>query len=223
MRDTSMRTTLRIGVLDNDNLSVEYMKALLGRLNRRDEVSLDIWGSSDVATAIHRCCFDAHRTDVLFLDMALSGMDGVCVCRSIREMKSRCAVVGMTSYHVDTYRKPLREAGAQALLDKRRLAGLLPEVLAAASRGSCYPVDGDFLTVEQSLTSGSDRRQVRPLSESEKRVIAMTLGGMPASRIACELGIAESTVFSYHRNIKDKMGKRTWSDVLDEFRSLHLF
>ena len=51
----------------------------------------------------------------------------------------------------------------------------------------------------------------------------MTLGGMPASRIACELGIAESTVFSYHRNIKDKMGKRTWADVLDEFRSLHLF
>lgn len=223
MRDTSMRTTLRIGVLDNDSLSVEYMKALLGRLNRRDDVGLDVWGSGDVAAAIHRCCFDAHRTDVLFLDMALSGMDGVCVCRSIREMKSRCAVVGMTSYHMDTYRKPLRDAGAQALLDKRRLAGLLPEVLAAASRGSCYPVDGDFLTVEQSLASGSDRRQVRPLSESEKRVIAMTLGGMPASRIACELGIAESTVFSYHRNIKDKMGKRTWADVLDEFRSLHLF
>ena len=223
MRDTSMRTTLRIGVLDNDSLSVEYMKALLGRLNRRDDVSLDVWGSSDVATAIHRCCFDAHRTDVLFLDMALSGMDGVCGCRSIREMKSRCAVVGMTSNQMDPYSKPLREAGAQALLDKRRLAGLLPEVLAAASRGSCYPVDGDFLTVEQSLTSGSDRRQVRPLSESEKRVIAMTLGGMPASRIACELGIAESPVFSYHRNIKDKMGKRTWSDVLGEVRSLHLF
>ena len=223
MRDMSMRTTLRIGVLDNDNLSVEYMKALLGRLNRRDEVSLDVWGSSDVATAIHRCCFDAHRTDVLFLDMALSGMDGVGVCRSIREMRSRCAVVGMTSYHMDTYCKPLRDAGGQALLDKKRLVEELPEVLAVVSRGSCYPVDGDFLTVAQSLASGSDCRQVRPLSESEKRVIAMTLGGMPATRIACELGIAESTVFSYHRNIKDKMGKRTWSDVLDEFRSLHLF
>lgn len=223
MRDMSMRTALRIGVLDNDSLSVEYMKALLGRLNRRDDVSLDVWGSGDVATAIHRCCFDAHRTDVLFLDMALSGMDGVGVCRSIREMRSRCAVVGMTSYHMDTYRKPLRDAGGQALLDKKRLVEELPEVLAAASRGSCYPVDGDFLTVEQSLASGSDRRQVRPLSESEKRVIAMTLGGVSSSRIARELGIAESTVFSYHRNIKDKMGKRTWSGVLDEFRSLHLF
>ena len=142
MRDMSMRTTLRIGVLDNDNLSVEYMKALLGRLYRRDEVSLDVWGSSDVATAIHRCCFDAHRTDVLFLDMALSGMDGVGVCRSIREMRSRCAVVGMTSYHMDTYRKPLRDAGGQALLDKKRLVEELPEVLAVVSRGSCYPVDG---------------------------------------------------------------------------------
>ena len=151
MRDTSMRTTLRIGVLDNDSLSVEYMKALLGRLNRRDDVSLDVWGSSDVATAIHRCCFDAHRTDVLFLDMALSGMDGVGVCRSIREMGSRCAVVGMTSYHMDTYRKPLRDAGGQALLDKKRLVEELPEVLAAAAGGAGYPVDGDFPTVEQSL------------------------------------------------------------------------
>ena len=148
MRDTSMRTTLRIGVLDNDSLSVEYMKALLGRLNRRDDVSLDVWGSSDVATAIHRCCFDAHRTDVLFLDMALSGMDGVCVCRSIREMKSRCAVVGMTSYHMDTYRKPLREAGAQALLDKRRLAGLLPEVLAAAREAVAAALEGKTVKKE---------------------------------------------------------------------------
>lgn len=223
MRDMSMRTTLRIGVLDNDILSVEYMKALLGRLNRRDEVSLDVWGSSDVATAIHRCCFDAHRTDVLFLDMALSGMDGVGVCRSIREMGSRCAVVGMTSYHMDTYRKPLRDAGGQALLDKKRLVEELPEVLAAAAGGAGYPDNTDFPTVEQSLAKGRGRPRTRPLSESEKRVIAMTLGGMPASRIARELGIAESTVFSYHRNIKDKMGKRTWSDVLDEFRSLHLF
>ena len=68
MRDMSMRTTLRIGVLDNDILSVEYMKGAAGAPQTAVTRSVSTYGgSSDVATAIHRCCFDAHRTDVLFL------------------------------------------------------------------------------------------------------------------------------------------------------------
>lgn len=223
MGDGVGRGTIRVGVLDNDSLTVECMRALLGRLNRRDGVELDVWGTCDTAMAIHRCCFDPDRTDVLFLDMALSGIDGVQVCRTLREMRSDSGVVGMTSYDPDTYRIPLRNAGGQALLDKSRLSDVLADALFAVADGECYPADSGFPTVAQSLAARHDDPVPKPLTFIEQRVIAMTLGGMSAGQIARELGIAESTVFSHHRNIKQKMGKRTWADVLNEFRFLHLF
>ena len=96
-------------------------------------------------------------------------------------------------------------------------------MLAAAAGGASYPDNTDFPTVEQSPGEGSGAtsdQAVERIGETRHRHDA---GRRVLLRIARELGIAESTVFSYHRNIKDKMGKRTWSDVLDEFRSLHLF
>lgn len=223
MRDENRRTMIRVGVLDNDSLTVDYLKMLLRRFNRRDGVVLDVWGCGDVSVAIQRCCFDADPTDVLFLDMVLSDMDGVRVCRSIRGLRSRCAVVGMTSYDVEAYRVPLRDAGGQALLNKSQLTESLFEVLLTAARGASYPSGSDFPTVDQSLSMGNDEPRAKPLSESEKRVIAMSLIGMTAGDIACALAIAENTVFSHRRNIKTKMGKRSWSEVLDDCLMRRLF
>jgi DNA-binding NarL/FixJ family response regulator len=211
---------LRVGVLDNDCLVLACLADMLNRIKVRQAVSLDIWSSSDSTMAVQRCCFDEKATDVLLLDMSLSGVNGARLCRMIRELGSSCSIVGMTSYNLDIYRDALCAAGGQALLDKSTLHDELAAVLKVCGKGDPFPPGSGFMSVEQSQSIRHQTAIDKPLTKVERLIVEKSIGGLTCKQIARDLHITVNTVYSHRRDIKRKMRSRSWQDVLDEYRTV---
>lgn len=214
-------TTIHLAIMDDDCFALQGMVGLARSLQWPAGTVVDVRGTGDVTQAVEWCCFGTHTVDVLVLDMALDGVSGMQVCRSIREMGSAVGIVGVTSHNPQVYRSLLNDGLAQALLDKSSLRSCLREAVIAVADGGTYPEDDGFMPARAAV--GSDwSAQPRPLSAVERRIVMMSLGRSTTKQIAQEMGITVDTVFSHRRNIKNKMGKHTWQDVLDEYRTLQL-
>ena len=76
------RTTIAVGVVDNDRLSLEMLK----RIVLTQPIFSLKWAVSDSAVAIQSCLDTASRPDVLLTDMALDGMSGAELCNLVHQM-----------------------------------------------------------------------------------------------------------------------------------------
>lgn len=79
------RTTIAVGVVDNDRLSLEMLK----RIVLQQPIFTLKWAVSDSAVAIQSCLDTASRPDVLLTDMALDGMSGAELCNLVHQMAPR--------------------------------------------------------------------------------------------------------------------------------------
>ncbi len=68
------------------------------------------------------------QPDVVLLDLALPGMDGLEVLPRIRALSPRSEVVVFSGFSADRMEEPARQAGAAAYIEK----GAAPDVLRAA-------------------------------------------------------------------------------------------
>jgi DNA-binding NarL/FixJ family response regulator len=215
----------RIGVLDNDRCALDNIVALLEHLNNRDGRRLDIWASDNPAQAIQECRFGSQHTDVIFVDMALTGLTGVQVATQIRRFAPTIAVIGMTSYEPRSYRRQLQQSGAQALLDKSTLRRDLCEALDSVVSGDAYPRDSGFVGTSQApiVYMRRDRAAMIPkFTATEQRFISLSTSHDTAKQLAAQLSISVDTVFSHRRNIKKKLHCDTWHEALDKCRELHI-
>ena len=86
------RTTIAVGVVDNDRLSLEMLK----RIVLQQPIFTLKWTVSDSAVAIQSCLDTASRPDVLLTDMALDGMSGAELCNLVHQMAPSVRFVGVT-------------------------------------------------------------------------------------------------------------------------------
>lgn len=88
------RTTIAVGVVDNDRLSLEMLK----RIVLQQPIFTLKWAVSDSAVAIQSCLDTASRPDVLLTDMALDGMSGAELCKLVHQMAPSVRFVGVTAF-----------------------------------------------------------------------------------------------------------------------------
>lgn len=219
------KTKLRIGVVDNDRCALEFMVAMLRSLNNRDGRKIDVWSTENPAQAIQECRFGTQETNILIIDMALSGITGAQVCSEIRKHKSTVGIIGITSYEPSSYLKQMQQAGAQALLDKSTLRTTLLEALDSVAQGLAYPQKSGFLNTSEAI----ERSKVQPqtigqhkLTSTEQLVVTLSLSRLTAKQVATKLNISVDTVFSHRRNIKNKLAADTWQEALDQCRTQHI-
>ena len=143
---------MRIGILDNDIFAINGIRAMLLDYQRKTGGNLDIWYTDNPAKAIARCSV-LPVTDVMLIDMALNGISGVQVAAGIRRSGNLTAIAGMTSYDSVVYAEALRQAGAQALVDKRELSSNLEPLLSHLAAGDRYPENSSFYTVKEFVDS----------------------------------------------------------------------
>jgi two-component system KDP operon response regulator KdpE len=81
----SPETPLRILVIDDEPAMIGAVAALVGSVGHR------VSAAYDGHEALHR--FDADRPDLVILDLAMPGLDGIAVCREIRKRGSTPIIV----------------------------------------------------------------------------------------------------------------------------------
>jgi DNA-binding NarL/FixJ family response regulator len=143
------------------------------------------------------------QPDVVLMDLAMPGLNGVDATRLIAAEHPGVRVVVLTSFSDEARIADALDAGAQGYLLKHAEPETLIEAVHSAHAG-LVPLDP---RAGRLLLDRQRRREIRvELSHREREVLKLVTEGMANKQIARRLGISERTVKAHLTNIFQRIG-----------------
>lgn len=151
---------------------------------------------------------EKHLPDVVLMDIAMPGMNGLEATRQIKTRWPQVNVLVLTMHRSDEYFFEMLKAGASGYILKGAETSDLIHAVRVVGRGEVflYPTIAqklvkDYLNLVQwGEGSGSS------LSSREKEILRLLGEGYSSKEIAEELVISQSTVHSHRSNLMTKLG-----------------
>jgi two-component system invasion response regulator UvrY len=176
-----------------------------------DEPDLEVVGEAGTGTEA-LAFIRSQGCDVVLLDIAMPGLNGVDALQQIRRVKPDLPVLILTAYPEEQYAVSLLRAGASGFIRKESASDQLIAAIRTVAQGSKYvsPSLGQLLLKD---LEGSDRPPHAALSEREFQIFRRLASGQSVSRIAEDLFLSVKTVSTYRTRILEKMDMRTNADL----------
>ena len=154
---------------------------------------------------------DTLSPDVVVMDIAMPGMNGLEATRRIAGTPSGPRVVVLSMYGDVEYVVHALQAGAAAyVLKKDADSELVTAIRAGRTEAPYLSPSIDRRLVEEQLrksrASAARAEQYDPLTAREREVLQLVAEGRPNKKIATMLGIAVRTVEVHRSNIMRKLG-----------------
>lgn len=153
------------------------------------------------------------RWDVVLLDIAMPGMDGVDTLKEIRLINPDLPVLILSMYPEQQYAVNLMRAGAGGYLCKDRAPQCLIDAIAVLGRGQRYVSPELAERIADNLDRDSGEVPHASLSQREFQVFRKLAEGVAVSQIAAELELSVKTISTYRSRILDKMKMKTNADL----------
>ena len=145
--------------------------------------------------------FEAHRPDVVLMDLRMPRVDGVAAILAIRAIEPNARVIALTTYDGDADIHRALSAGAGAYLIKDTMVEQLVAAIRLAASGKRV-IPPDVATRLAEFTPRAD------LSAREQEVLRHVANGLGNKEIAQALGRSADTVKSHLESIFEKLGAR---------------
>jgi NarL family two-component system response regulator LiaR len=146
----------------------------------------------------------ALRPDVLLLDLAMPGLDGVGVARRVRELSPSTAVVALTAHDEEGYVLAMLEVGARGYLSKVSRGQQVIQAVRAAAAGETVFSQTVGANVARRAVGGETRSQ--SLTPREMEVLQAAARGLGNKQIASELNLSARTVQTHLTRVFAKLG-----------------
>jgi len=151
---------------------------------------------------------EKHLPDVVLMDIAMPGMDGLEATRQIKDSWPQVKVLVLTMHRSDEYFFEMLKAGASGYILKGAETSDLIHAVRVVGRGEVflYPAMAqklvkDYLNfIQWGEGTGSS------LSPREKEILRLLGEGCSTKEIAEKLVISPSTVHSHRSNLMTKLG-----------------
>lgn len=178
---------------------------------------LDLTGTAgSTATALDGI-LDA-EPDLVVSDLALPDGSGLELMKQVQAVRPEQRFVILSVYEESIYAERALRAGASGYVMKEAASETLLAAIRTVLRGDMYISPALRERLVQRLISGREtgpqEDQLDLLSDRELEVYRMIGSGYSRSEIAEALHISPKTVESYRAKIKDKLGFRNASDML---------
>lgn len=149
---------------------------------------------------------DEAGCDVVLLDLALPGLSGVDVLRSLRQRHAELGVLVLTGYPEERYALAMIRNGADGYLCKDCRRDELLQAIRAIAQGRRYlsPRMAELLADE--VANGSPTPPHQQLSERELQVFLRLARGQSVSEIGGALKLSIKTVSTYRSRLLGKIG-----------------
>ena len=154
------------------------------------------------------------RWDIVVLDLAMPGSNGLEVLKLIKHDHPRLPVLILSMYPEDQFAVRAVRAGAAGYLNKEGAPEELLQALRKVLAGGNYI----SAAVADELVLHSRHDSERPphelLSDREYQVLCLIASGKPVTAIGTELGLSPATISTYRARILQKMGMTTNAQLM---------
>jgi two-component system response regulator NreC len=203
-------SVIRVLLADDHAILREGLKALLGYY---DDVQV-VGEAADGAEAVQQVA--SLQPDVVLMDIAMPGMNGIDATRLIHQQHPGTRVLILTQHDDWRYVQPLLQAGASGYVLKRALGADVIGALRTVARGETflYPAVIDTLMGEMHRQGDQAETATEPLTRRETDVLRHVVMGMTNPQIADALSLSAKTVEWHRMNLMRKLGVHTVADLV---------
>ncbi|MDP9795322.1 DNA-binding NarL/FixJ family response regulator [Catenuloplanes nepalensis] len=202
---------IRVFLLDDHEVVRRGIAGLLGAAG-----DIEIVGESGLAQEAARR-IPALRPDVMILDGRLPDGSGIDVCRDVRAVDSSIKGLILTSYEDDEALFAAIMAGASGYVLKQIRGNDLVDAVRRVAQGQSLLDPAVTQRVLERIRTGVEEpRELRSLTEQERRILEYVAEGLTNREIAGRMFLAEKTVKNYVSSVLAKLGleRRTQAAVL---------
>lgn len=149
--------------------------------------------------------------DVLLLDIALPGRDGLDVLRQLRDEWPRLPVLMLSTYPDRQYAVRSLKLGATGYLNKSADSEQITTAVRRAASGQRFitPAVAELLANALGGSADDDNKPLHELlSQREFQVFQQLAAGRSVGEIAQQLSLSSNTVSTYRARILEKTGTR---------------
>jgi len=206
------RRAARIVIVDDHPVMREGLQELL--LQHPD---LQVCGQADtIANALAEV--DRSKPDTVVLDLTLGAEDGVDLIRRLRETHPTIRILVLSMHDELLYAERLLSLGVNGYIMKQEAATEFLKALRKVAAGEVYvspAVNARLLEqISRSRARQAGASGLDTLTGREREVLKLTGQGRTTREIAQALAMSEKTVDSHRRNIRDKLGLHSSSELL---------
>lgn len=195
--------TVRVMIVDDHRIVREGLRQVLA----------DYEGVQVVAEAAHggealQALRSGTQVDVVLLDIALPGRDGLEVLRQLQGEFAGLPVLMLSTYPDNQFAVRCIRAGAAGYLNKSADPDDIVAGLRKAASGGRYltPSVADLLA--NAVSEVSSQAPHESLSQRESQVFRLLAQGQSVGQIAVALSLSPNTVSTYRARILEKTGVR---------------
>lgn len=154
--------------------------------------------------------------DIVIMDLAMPGMDGIRATRRITELKLPTRVLVLTIHDEDEYLEPAMDAGAAGFLNKSVADTDIMGAIEALVRGHSYLPRRAAALLTRRKAQGASTEEPGPdvLSPRELTVIKLYARGFTASEMGSQVFLSPRTVEGYLARAKAKLGLNSRRDIV---------
>ena len=152
--------------------------------------------------------------DMVLLDLALPGMQGLDVLRTIKSEKPQLPVLVLSIYPEEQYAMRVLKEGAAGYLTKESVPSDLIRAIRKAAQGGKYVSDALAVQLADRLTGEKMRLPHESLSSKEYQVFQMVAAGRTIKEMAVDLSLARTTISTYRSRVLLKLNLKTNAEVV---------
>jgi DNA-binding NarL/FixJ family response regulator len=145
------------------------------------------------------------KPDVLVLDVAMPGLNGLDVCKEITRKQRKMAVLILSIYDDEEFVARALENGAAGYLMKEADNDQLATAIRTVARGELYLAPGVSRSVLQRLGRISED-PYQKLTSRERQVLQLITEGKTNRDVAAALGLAVKTIDTHRTRLMRKLG-----------------
>ena len=201
---------VRVLLVDDHNVVRAGLRALLESMGRVDVVGEVSSGEEAVDKA------RMLKPDIVIMDLAMPGMDGVEATRRITDLGIDTKVLVLTVHDEDEFLIPALDAGAGGYPNKSVADTDLLGALEALARGHSYLPHRAVALLARRKAGGTSGHKPGPevLSSRERDAIKLYANGLSTRETAGEMFLSPKTVEGYLSRAKTKLGLHNRRDIV---------
>lgn len=202
----NMNRPIRVLLADDHRIVREGLKQVLA--DAPDIVVRAEAARGDEAVEAAAALGGSAGLDVVLLDIAMPGRDGLEVLQALRQAWPRLPVLMLSTYPERQYAVRCIKLGAAGYLNKGADADEMIAAVRKVAAGGNYVTPTTAEALAAAVASASTRSGPEALSHREYQVYRLLTSGHSVSEIGAQLNLAPNTVSTYRARVLEKTGTK---------------